>query len=42
MQGQVCDAKIIPHKECISKHKLLVADMQFRGVRKRHVAAAER
>jgi len=33
---KVCNVKVIPNKECVSKHKLLVMDKQFNTTKRWH------
>jgi len=35
-KSKVCNVKLIPNKECVPKHKLLVIDMQFNITKRWH------
>jgi len=35
-KAKVCNVKVIPNKECVPKHKLLVMDMQFNTTKRWH------
>jgi len=35
-KAQICNVKVIPNKECVPKHKLLVMDMRFNRTNRWH------
>jgi len=35
-KAKVCNVEVIPHEECVPKHKLLVIDFLFNTTERRH------